>query len=129
MENMDNKVDLVGKVVTDFRLSHEIYGEKFYLFDISVARTSGYEDIIPVMIPERMIDVKQSYIGKFISVAGQYRSYNRHAGDKNRLILTVFVQEYEFVEAEVFGDDRNQLNYVGIFAKHLYTERLRWAER
>lgn len=117
MENIDNKVVLTGKVVTVFRLSHEIYGEKFYSLDISVARTSGYEDIIPIMISERLIDIKKSYIGEFISVVGQYRSYNRHTGDKNRLILTVFVQEYEFIEADVIGDSCNRIELCGYICK------------
>lgn len=117
MENINNKVTIAGEIVSDFRFSHEVLGEKFYFFDVSIVRTSGYADVIPMMISERLIDTKQSYIGKFISVTGQYRSYNFHEENRNRLILSVFVMEYEFVEALVTGDSGNQIELCGYICK------------
>ena len=46
---------MVGKVTSDKRFSHEIYGEKFYIFDLSVPRLSGNSDIIPITISERLM--------------------------------------------------------------------------
>ncbi len=42
------------------------------------------------------------YVGRFISVTGQFRSYNRHEEHRNRLVLSVFVRELEFLEEEEF---------------------------
>ena len=44
----NNHLRLVGKVTSEKRFSHEIYGEKFYIFDLSVARLSAPADITPV---------------------------------------------------------------------------------
>ena len=52
------------------------------------------------MISERLIDVKQSYVGRFIEVFGQFRSYNRHEENKNKLVLSVFVREVNLLESE-----------------------------
>ena len=46
----NNHITLMGKVTSEKRFSHEIYGEKFYIFDISVPRLSGSSDIIPLYI-------------------------------------------------------------------------------
>ena len=51
----NNQLILVGKVTSEKRLSHEIYGEKFYTFDLSVPRLSGNADIIPITISERLL--------------------------------------------------------------------------
>lgn len=51
----NNHIIMVGKVTSDKRFSHEIYGEKFYIFDLSVPRLSGNSDIIPITISERLM--------------------------------------------------------------------------
>ena len=94
----NNQVTMIGEIVSEFEFSHEVYGEGFYLVDISVSRLSDSVDYIPLMVSERLVDVTQSYIGETISVSGQFRSYNRHEEKKNRLILSVFVRELEFVD-------------------------------
>ena len=52
----NNQLILVGKVTSDKRFSHEIYGEKFYIFDMEVPRLSDTTDIIPVTASERIIN-------------------------------------------------------------------------
>ena len=51
----NNHIVLVGKVTSEKEFSHEIYGEKFYIFDLSVPRLSGNADIIPITISERLM--------------------------------------------------------------------------
>ena len=46
----NNQLTLVGKVTSEKRFSHEIYGEKFYIFDLKVPRLSGNADNIPITI-------------------------------------------------------------------------------
>ncbi len=65
----------MGEIVSDFRFSHEVYGEGFYMVDVAVNRLSNYLDYIPLMISERLIDVNADYIGQIIYVTGQFRSF------------------------------------------------------
>ena len=61
MEN--NRVSVIGTIVSDFTFSHAVFGEGFYLLDLSVNRLSEQADIIPLMISERLIDVTKDYKG------------------------------------------------------------------
>lgn len=113
----NNQVTMIGEIVSEFEFSHEVYGEGFYLVDISVSRLSDSVDYIPLMVSERLVDGTQSYIGETISVSGQFRSYNRHEEKKNRLILSVFVRELEFVD-EIEDDIKsNQIYLDGYICK------------
>lgn len=94
----NNQLILVGKVTSDKRFSHEIYGEKFYIFDLSVPRLSGNADNIPITISERLLVEEDLDIGKNIIIEGQFRSYNSFENEKNRLVLTVFAKEIKFAE-------------------------------
>ena len=94
----NNHLTLVGKVTSEKRFSHEIYGEKFYIFDLSVPRLSGNADVIPVTISERLLTIKDINIGDNLQIDGQFRSYNCYENEKNRLILTVFVKDIQFME-------------------------------
>lgn len=105
MEN--NRVNITGRICSGLRYSHQVFGEKFYLADISISRESGYADIIPLMLSDRLLDVRQDYTGAMVNVAGQFRSYNRHEEGKSRLMLSVFVQEAEFREEEPGKDREN----------------------
>ena len=53
----NNKVTIIGEVVSEFKFSHEVYGEGFYTVDISVNRLSNSVDVIPLMVSERLVDV------------------------------------------------------------------------
>lgn len=106
----NNKVSIVGEIVSDFVYSHEVFGEGFYLVDVSVNRLSNMADIIPLMVSERLIDVTKDYKGMIIEAAGQFRSYNRHEGVKNRLMLSIFVRELQFLDEEV--KDQSKTNYI-----------------
>lgn len=96
----NNQLVLVGKVTSEKRFSHEIYGEKFYVFDLSVPRLSGNADNIPITISERLLLEEDLDIGKNITIEGQFRSYNSYENERNRLVLTVFAKEIKFLEGE-----------------------------
>lgn len=89
----NNHLLLVGKVTSDKRFSHEIYGEKFYIFDMEVPRLSDTTDIIPVTASERILTDDLLVIGNKLIVKGQFRSYNSYENEKNKLILTVFAKD------------------------------------
>lgn len=74
-------------------------------------------DTIPVMISERLIDVECDYRGEFLMVSGQFRSYNRHDEQKNRLVLSVFAREVSFIEEELDGAKTNNILLDGYICK------------
>ena len=113
----NNQVTLMGEIVSDFTYSHEIYGEGFYMVDIQVYRLSDSVDIIPLMISERLLDTTQSYVGSKVAVFGQFRSYNRHEERKNKLVLSVFVREIEFIDELEEGGRTNQIFLDGYICK------------
>ncbi len=107
----------MGKIISDFSFSHEVFGEGFYMVDISVQRLSDSTDIIPVMVSERLIDVTKDYHGSTIQVFGQFRSYNRHEEKKNRLVLSVFARELSFTEDDSDKVKSNQIFLDGFICK------------
>ena len=113
----NNQVSIVGEIISDFQYSHEVYGEGFYMVEVAVSRLSNFSDYIPLMISERLIDTSQSYIGQKVYVTGQFRSYNRHEELKNRLVLSVFVREIEFIEEETEEMKSNQILFDGYICK------------
>ena len=94
----NNYLTLVGKVTGEKKFSHEIYGERFYVFNLEIARLSGNADIIPITVSERIITDEMLIQGKSLLVKGQFRSYNSYDNEKNRLILTVFAKDVVEVE-------------------------------
>ncbi len=113
----NNKVTVIGQVVSDFTFSHEVFGEGFYMVDLAVNRLSDQEDRIPLMISERLIDVTVDYRGQTLEATGQFRSYNRHEGSKNRLVLSVFVRELRFLEEFTDYTKTNQIFLDGYICK------------
>lgn len=113
----NNQVTIMGEIVGEFCYSHEIFGEGFYMVEVQVPRLSQSADIIPLMISERLIDVEKDYTGRNILVQGQFRSYNRHEERKNKLVLSVFVREIEFVEEVLENEKTNQIFLDGYICK------------
>lgn len=118
----NNSLILVGRVADDKKFSHEIYDEKFYTFNLSVARLSGNTDLIPITISERLFKDDDLAIGKQIKIEGQFRSYNTYENEKNRLYLTVFVKEFELLEEQDEDIDSkdeltNEISLIGYICK------------
>lgn len=97
MENaINNNITLAGVVEKEPKYSHEVFGEGYYIFMIKCSRTSGNEDVLPVMISDRLTDIKEIKVGQVVTVLGQIRSFNKHTDNmKSKLILTVFAREFE----------------------------------
>ena len=108
----NNHLVLVGKVTSDKTYSHEIYGEKFYIFDLEVPRLSKAVDIIPITVSERLLTNLNLEIGKKLSVEGQFRSYNSYQNEKNKLILTVFAKDIVEIEDDQEENRDNVTNEV-----------------
>ena len=113
----NNRVTIVGEVVSEFEFSHEVYGEGFYTLNISVNRLSDSVDIIPLMISERLVDVTEDLRGVIIEASGQFRSYNRHEENKNRLMLSIFVRELQLYDNYEEENSTNQIFLDGYICK------------
>ena len=61
----NNQVTIAGEIMGGFTFSHDVFGEGFYLMEISVGRLSESNDIIPIMVSERLVDVKKDYTGMY----------------------------------------------------------------
>ena len=101
----NNYLTLVGKVTGEKRFSHEIYGERFFTFNLSIPRLSGNADIIPVTTSERLINDEMLAEGKKLLIKGQFRSYNSYENEKNKLVLTVFAKDVQEVEEDEASEE------------------------
>ena len=104
----NNYLTLVGKVTGEKKFSHEIYGERFYIFNLSIPRLSGNSDIIPITVSERLIKEDTLQEGNKLLIKGQFRSYNSYENEKNRLILTVFAKD--IMEVEENEEEENDID-------------------
>ncbi|KGM97279.1 single-stranded DNA-binding protein [Clostridium novyi A str. 4552] len=97
MDNLmlNNKIYLEGTCVSNLEFSHEMYGEGFYTFKISVNRLSDVKDVLPVTISERLLTEIEIKEGEDLIIEGQLRSYNKFIEGSNRLILTVFARDVQ----------------------------------
>jgi single-stranded DNA-binding protein len=114
MDLTNNRVSIVGEIVGYFEYSHELYGEKFYTNQVKVDRLSSVSDLIPIMVSDRAVDVKADWIGKTVEVFGQFRSHNKKDGERTRLILSVFADEFNRSDIEY---NFNYIEFVGYVCK------------
>lgn len=115
----NNQVTISGEIVSDFEFSHEVYGEKFYITQLEVERKSEITDIVPIMVSDRLADVKKDWTGQFAKISGQFRSFNKHEESKNRLVLSVFAREFEVLEDDgtIKPIDENKIFLDGYICK------------
>ena len=113
----NNRVTIIGEVVSEFEFSHEVYGEGFYTVQISVNRLSNSVDIIPLLVSERLVDVNEDMRGMMIEATGQFRSHNSHEETRNRLVLAIFVREIEFIDIYDEEISTNQIFLDGYICK------------
>lgn len=116
-EIKNNQATLSGEIISNFEFSHECYGEGFYTTMLASKRLSGEKDIIPIMVSDRLVDTSMDWAGRFVKVSGQFRSYNKHDGEKNHLVLSVFAREFEEYEEMTFTDNDNHIFLDGYICK------------
>lgn len=96
----NNHAEVIGIVCDEPRISHEIYGEKFYVFTLKIPRLSGISDNVKIMVSDRLLADVPVAVGDVIEVEGQFRSYNDYENGENRLILTVFAKDIKRSETD-----------------------------
>lgn len=99
----NNRAVIVGKVDEELTFSHEVYGEKFYIFRMCVPRLSDVNDYIRVLISERLMLDNEINVGDELEILGQFRSYNNYNGN-NKLLLTMFAKDVIYFD---FPDKKN----------------------
>lgn len=106
-----NNISLAGTVETEPKLSHEVSGEKFYLFYFSTKRRSGTVDTVRCYISENLVnEIKE---GEKKEIYGEVRTRNDHTGEKTKVIVYVFVKSVD----EYSGDDFNVVEMVGCLCR------------
>lgn len=119
-EEIYNKITLKGTIESEVEFSHRVYGEEFIKFELSVVRTSGFKDIIPITVSKRLIGRSELSRGDYIYIEGQIRTYNRFTDGKNRLLITAFVRELEKVDKYEFEVDENYVFLEGYICREPY---------
>lgn len=89
-----NSLMLYGTLLDEPKVHHEKYGCKIVTFPVKVARKSGSEDILNVMVSDRMIfgEVK---VGDALEVSGEVRTYNSIERNKRNLKLYSYAYSVE----------------------------------
>lgn len=100
-----NEVLLSGEIVSEIIFNHIAYGCKFYKMQILARRRSGAEDIIPVILPERILKKEFLCKGMYLEVKGSYRSTNTVKDNKRKLILYLY--------AKTINTDPDSIKYCG----------------
>ena len=113
----NNIVTISGKISTELKYSHEIYGEGFYHFLLEVRRLSDSHDKISVTISERLIGQRKLKIGEVVELEGQFRSYNSFGETGNKLLLTVFAREISILDDEESIKNPNKIFLNGFICK------------
>lgn len=108
---LKNTVSVVG-VVKEYKVSHEMYGEKMYSVALEIERKSGTKDTLPLIMPERLLE-KDFGCGKKILASGQIRSYMRERERGFRHEVAIFVTEYKGSE----GRDVNDVKLSGFICR------------
>lgn len=124
MENAinNNSIILTGTVVKEPEYSHEVFGEGYYVFIINCSRKSGNKDVLPVMISDRLTDIKEIKSGQVVAVGGQIRSFNKHVNNmKSKMILSVFAREFKIITQDILvsssGEEANWVLLEGYICK------------
>ncbi|MCM1368553.1 MAG: single-stranded DNA-binding protein [Roseburia sp.] len=105
-----NTVFLQGRIVSTIEYSHDLYGERFYEFKLSVPRLSEHLDVIPVTVSQNLAEtLKQNDL---IGLSGQFRSFNRPEGERSRLILSVFAREILAPQPDVNPNVAELIGYI-----------------
>lgn len=116
MENLmnNNVVNLSGKISAEPIFSHQVFGEGFYETVMEVERLSSQKDMIPITISERLMQEVDLEEGDFLTIEGQFRSYNKVIDGKSKLMLTVFVRE---CKENLDREDVNSVELTGYVCK------------
>ena len=103
-----NLIHAIGTLTQDFAYSHEVANEKFYIGMISINRSSGNVDILPILTSEYVL-CRRKLINQKIEVYGEIRTRN----EDGKVHIFIFCNELE----KTAGDDLNEITLEGYICK------------
>ena len=104
MENMANRIVIVGTLHELPEFSHTNHGRSFYRFSLEVERLSGAVDLLPVVAAEDVLMQADLFQGSRFQITGQIRSFNSHAPGTRRLVICVYAESVETTQLEPQND-------------------------
>ena len=87
-----NQITLRGTVSGLPKLSHVSHQESFYLFELTVERLSGNQDVLNIQVPGRLLEQSPLERGREVEVTGSLRTFNNRSGVGARLVITVLAE-------------------------------------
>lgn len=113
-----NNALLVGTLVGDFDVDHTFLGEKFYKNYISVRRTSGVVDVLPIIVSGKLLDKTVGVSGSRVMINGRVSTFNVNNEDGKRSLKIYIFATYYSAGEDVEGlDDANQVTLSGYLCK------------
>ena len=114
----NNKISLVGEVISSPKLSHETHNEKFYTVKVDVKRLSGDIDTLEIIISEKLYDIEKIELGTRYYIEGEIRSYNYYVSESERrkLVINIFAKNLSIAE-ETDDECLNSFELVGHICK------------
>ncbi len=113
MEHTANRIELCGALAELPQFSHENHDRRFFRFPLEVERLSGAVDLLPVLVPEQVLDAMDVSGGSMLEVTGQIRSFNNRAAEGRRLIISVFAESLAVCD----GEPQNAVELTGAVCK------------
>lgn len=110
---MSNCIDVVGRFEREPIYEFSVGDEEFYCTDIAVKRLSEQVDLLPVVMPKRVMDLAP--LDGLLRIKGNIRSHNVYSGGKNRLKLNIFAKE--IVRAPDREQGTNDVYLEGVICK------------
>lgn len=111
-KNETNDLQLVGKVLS-VEESYVFENQKFYEVQIEVDRKSETKDILPVIVPEKLMFRQEIKPGDNITLAGEVRMTNRVENGHKNIYTYGYVKDFCIFEDE-YWDTMEVRNYVKI---------------
>lgn len=114
----NNKISLVGEVISAPKLSHETHNEKFYTVKVDVKRLSGDIDTLEIIISEKLYDIEKIELGARYYIEGEIRSYNYYVSETERrkLVINIFAKNLSIAE-ETDDECLNNFELIGHICK------------
>lgn len=114
----NNKISLVGEVISTPKFSHETHNEKFYTVKVDVKRLSGDIDTLEIIISEKLYDIEKIELGTRYYIEGEIRSYNYYVSETERrkLVINIFAKNLSIAE-ETDDECLNNFELVGHICK------------
>lgn len=118
MEEKRNYASLSGVIVSPFYLSQETEDGLCYMVYVSVQRLSDTEDVIPVMVPAKLLpSIIQDETGRTVYAEGNFQSRNRRYGGKSHLDLFLYAEVFEFDIDSIHSFNNNIISLDGFLCK------------